>query len=355
MTESCRDHDGDPTQQPAVEEGLNPRVVAFTICSNNYLAHAKTLGDSFLTHHPDAKFIIGLVDRYHPDFDYGFFGRFEVIPVETLNIPEFDALKAKFNVIELNTAVKPDYFDYIFNRYKPGKVLYIDPDILVESRFDEVLDILDTKNIIITPHLLTPIDDGKRPSDYHTLGGGVFNLGFIALSNYPAVKGFIAWWRDRVVKYGFADKSRGMFYDQLWINYVPCLYDNYFILKHPGYNVAHWNLHERHLSHDGESGFRVNDDYPLRFFHFSGCKFDKPEVICYYATRFTFESRPDVRGIFDDYRAILKSNRVEEISKLKVFYYPELSKPKTVPTLTLRRKIAHRCSVIVKAIVYGHL
>ena len=27
--------------------------IAFTICSSNYLAHAKTLGDSFLEHHPD--------------------------------------------------------------------------------------------------------------------------------------------------------------------------------------------------------------------------------------------------------------------------------------------------------------
>jgi hypothetical protein len=37
-----------------------------------------------------------------------------------------------------------------------------------------------------------------------------------------------------VIKYGFAD-FRSMFYDQIWINYVPALYDNYFILKHPGY------------------------------------------------------------------------------------------------------------------------
>ncbi len=330
-------------------------LVAFTICSNNYLAHAKAAGDSFLQHHPEAKFIIGLVDKFHPDLDYNFFAGMEVIPVDILNMPEFDEIHAKYNIIELNTAVKPTYFHYIFNNYNADKVIYIDPDILVESYFDEVLDALDEKNIIITPHLFTPIDDGKCPTDHQTLGGGIFNLGFIALSNYPKVKDFLDWWHERVIKYGYSNQALGMFYDQLWINYVPCLYDNYLILKHPGYNIAHWNLHERYLSTDIADSYLVNKEFKLRFFHFSGYKFDKPELICSYGNRFTFDTRPDLKGIFDKYLSILKKNNVDGIKKLSVFYYPELSEPVIVKKLTLPEKIALRAKIITKAIVYGHL
>ncbi len=45
-------------------------TIAFTICSNNYLAHAKTVGDSYLKYHPNNKFIIGLVDKLQDEYDY---------------------------------------------------------------------------------------------------------------------------------------------------------------------------------------------------------------------------------------------------------------------------------------------
>lgn len=329
--------------------------IAFTICSNNYLAHAKTLGDSFLKYHPDMKFIIGLVDHYHPDLDYSFFSNFEIIPVESLQIPEFNELHGKYNITELNTAVKPSYLHHIFQNYHANKVLYIDPDILVTSRFDEVLETLDTKNIVITPHMCSPIDDGYGPTDYHVLGGGVYNLGFIGLSNYSKIRDFIDWWHVRVVKYGFRDYSKGMFYDQLWIHYVPCFYDNYHILKHLGYNMANWNLHERKITLQDDSSFVINDDFKLRFFHFSSYNYFKQDVICKYQNRFDFETRPDLVGIFTIYNEKLKNNNIESISKLSVYYFPELNVPKPdkdVPNILFR--IYTRLKRGVKIIVLGH-
>ncbi len=37
--------------------------IALTICSINYLAQAKSLGDSLLKHNPEYTYLIGLVDR----------------------------------------------------------------------------------------------------------------------------------------------------------------------------------------------------------------------------------------------------------------------------------------------------
>lgn len=303
-------------------------VIAFTICSNNYLAQAKTMGDSFLAHHPDAKFIIGLVDRFDKSFDYNFFNRFEIIPVEDIHIDNFDELVAKYNIVELNTAVKPSYIHYIFQKYQADKLIYLDPDILVTGYFEELLDILDTYNIVLTPHICTPIDDDFSPTDYHTLRGGVFNLGFIALSNYAAVTPFINWWHDRVIKYGYGNYNLNMFYDQLWANYIPCFYDDYYILKHPGYNMAPWNLHERALMPGSIDKYIVNGNYTLKFFHFSSYKFNKPEIISAHVTRYDFGQRNDLKSLFSEYYNLLEKNEVKKLSKLPVYYYPHLHKLK---------------------------
>lgn len=327
--------------------------IAFTLCSNNYLAHAKTLGDSFLEHHPEFLFCIGLVDKLPAELETGYLSKFTVIPVEELNISDFQGLQAKYTITELNTAVKPSYYHYLFSTYRADSVIYIDPDILVTSRFEEVLSVLQEKNIVITPHLLSPIDDEYAPTDYHTLRGGVFNLGFIALSGYDKVKDFLNWWHDRVIKYGFANFALSMFYDQLWVNYVPAFYDNYHILKHPGYNMANWNLHERYLS-EREGTFMVNKNYELRFFHFSSYKYDKPDSICAYLTRYDFTTRPDLKPLFDRYHDLLRKNNIEKIKNLDVFYYPGLQKAKKAVKRTTLQKITHRVYRSLKVLTTGN-
>lgn len=328
-------------------------TTVFTLCSNNYLAHAKTAGDSYLDHHPGHLFIIGLVDEYDKGIDYSLLSRFTIIPVKEIGLGGFEELNKKYTITELNTAVKPAYFHHIFNRYQQQNVIYLDPDILVMSTFFELFELLEKHNIVITPHICSPIDDAFAPTDYHTLRGGIFNLGFIGLSNYSKVLDFLNWWHERVIKYGFADFSQSMFYDQLWINYVPVFYDNYYILKHPGYNMANWNLHERVLTQEQDT-YYVNQKFPLRFFHFSSYKFNKPEMICAYLTRYTFDTRPDLKKIFDAYRALLLSNSAEQLSKAHVYYFPDLNKDKTVPQKSIGQKVFYRVNRTIRMLIKGY-
>nr|WP_315234323.1 hypothetical protein [uncultured Flavobacterium sp.] len=329
--------------------------IAFTICSNNYLAQAKTLGDSFLEHHSDWKFIIGLCDEFDPSFDYSFFHHFEIIKVKDINVPEFENIVKKYNIVELNTAVKPTFIKHIFTNYNVNKLIYIDPDILVTSYFEEVITILDSRDIVITPHICSPIDDEYAPTDYHTLRGGIYNLGFIALARYDKIKDFIQWWDERVLKYGFCDFSNNMFYDQLWINYVPAMWDNYHIMKYLGYNMANWNLHERKLTNTDKDFFCVNKQYPLRFFHFSGYNYNNPGIISSYLTRYNFESRPDLRYLFTTYNDLLKNNNIEYISKLKVYYRLE---QKSAIVVTVNKsfltKIINRLKITIKVFLTGN-
>ncbi|AYB31322.1 glycosyl transferase [Chryseolinea soli] len=304
-------------------------ITAFTICSTNYFAHARVLAKSWLQHHSDTSFYVFLVDELHAGVNYRFDERVVVIPIADVNIPTFDTLVQQYNIVELNTAVKPDVFFYLFERKGCQKVVYLDPDIKVYDRFDELSSALDQYSIIVTPHFTTPIDDGESTTDFRMLGSGLFNLGFIALSRIDAVRPFLTWWRDRLYKYCYYDLTRGMFYDQVWCNYVTVFFENYFILKDPGYNMANWNFHERRLSKTGSGNFRVNEKYPLYFFHFSGFRFEEPLKFSRYHSRYTFASRPDLREIYEDYHTDLGDNEAASLAKIPCVYYERHKQYKT--------------------------
>lgn len=295
-------------------------TIAFTLCANNYLAQAKILGDSFRKYHPNTNFIIGLVDMFNPSIDYSMFSEFTIVQVAELNIPEFVDMERKYDIVELNTSVKPFYFSHLFKNHNADKIIYLDPDIEIFSPFEEVLEYLDAYNIILTPQNMKPIDDSYAPSDKHLLGTGIFNLGFIALSDYKKSEVFLQWWTKRLVKYGFRNERNNMFYDQIWMNLIPVFFDNYYILKHCGYNMAPSNLHERLITNHTSGKWFINKYYPLRFYHYSGFKYSNPKQICSYSERYTFENRLDILPLYNSYIKALNNNRIMELQVIKPYY-----------------------------------
>jgi hypothetical protein len=297
-------------------------MIAFTICSNNYYHQARVLAVSWLEHHPDSRFFIILVDRVGEGLPYDVDPRVRMIPLEQLGLEALPALVRQYNIIELNTAVKADAFFHLFRLTGESKILYLDPDIKVYSPLTEVDGLLDAHNIVLTPHYTTPIDDGRSSTDIVILRSGLFNLGFIGLSDLAAVTPFLEWWRERLYVYGYFRQTEGMFYDQAWCNFVPVFFDNSTILKNPGYNMANWNLHERTLSEHG-GVYHVNEQWPLRFFHFSGFRYTQPEQISHYHTRYTFATRPDILGLHQAYRQSLADNHAERFRVVPCHYFEE--------------------------------
>lgn len=295
-------------------------MLGFTLCSNNYFAQACVLAKSFLNNHPTSSFVIGLVDKPHDAIDYNVCDNCRILPVQDLAIPNFQELVGKYTITEINTTVKPFYFTYLFQTSGSDKIIYLDPDIFVYSFFSELYSLLDTYNIIITPQSTRPIDDGDAPADIHLLGSGVFNLGFIALSQYGKVEEFLNWWSQRLIKYGYGRPSEHMFFDQLWINLVPAFFDNYYILKHPGYNAAAWNMHERQITHYSINEILVNTTFNLRFWHFSGFDFNNPTIFCSYSRRFSFEIRRHEAELFKSYDSEVRLNGYEQFSRLIPMY-----------------------------------
>jgi hypothetical protein len=301
--------------------------IAFTLCSNNYLAHAKTLGDSIRKINPEYKFFIGLVDSLNTNIDYDAEIGYPIILSNEIGIPNYDDLWKKYSIIEFNTCVKPFYFQYFITRYKLIDYLfYLDPDIFVYNDLNIIENEFENSTeFLLTPHILSPIPlDTKTPGENIFLNYGIFNLGFLGLKNPELSNQFLDWWKERTYHLGFDKTAEGLFVDQLWFNLVPIFFKNVKISKHPGLNMAPWNLHERKLSGD-ESVLFMDQTFPLVFYHFSKYNRSDPDLINNKYNRYNFETNIDLKNIYQNYSDLLLRNGVQKISAIPC-HYMELRK-----------------------------
>lgn len=307
-------------------------ITAFTICANNYLAHAKTLAVSFKKHHPEVHLVTAILDEPEPVLDYSSFGADEIIWVSKLFPELVNQLRDTYSIAELCTVVKPELCLYFFRKGSKS-LLYIDPDIKVFSAFYEVFENLNHADMVLTPHICSPTGEVGHPLDKDLMRTGIYNLGFIALNNTPEILTFVKWWDNRVKAYGYHDLKKGFFYDQIWLGYAPAFLDKVYVLRHLGYNVANWNLHERKLVKTNQVYFINSETTPLRFFHFSHFKTDALPVIASYNQNFTLLNRPDLAPIYNQYKSDLVENGY---CKLKTIDYVYGKKSQTGKTIALK-------------------
>ena len=295
--------------------------VIFTICSNNYLAQARTLGDSVAEYNSDYKFIIFLCDRRSKSIDYTFFEPHTIIEINEIGLGQFDEMVSRYNIIELNTSVKPFVFDYIFRKYPETKlVMYLDPDTYVCNSLTPVEIELQKKSVLLTPHIYTPIDfDGESPTENTFTQHGVFNLGFIAIQNDANSSKLLQWWMKRMAENCFNRPSKGIFVDQLPMNYAPIFFHGVKISNNWGINMAPWNLHERDLTLKSDKYF-VNEKWPLIFYHFSNCNPTDDDSLSDKYTRITFENRPVLKKIYHEYKRKILENNYELYSRIQCHY-----------------------------------
>jgi len=303
----------------------------FTIVAKNYLSYALVLGESVVRHHPDAAFSIFLMDDPEHVLRSKIEDRgFSTIYPEEIPLQDYRKFVFKYNITEASTGVKPFVFCALLER-GAQKIVYLDPDILCFRRFAEVIDALNTSSIVLTPHLCSPVPDDIFPGERSALRSGVFNLGFIAIRKDNNASSFIQWWSDHLMLECVAEPDAGLFVDQKWIDLVPSLFDNVFILRNLGYNIAYWNLHERFLEMRGETLFEAYSGAPVTFFHFSGLPLDDINSICKYRAknpfekgvslkRFTLTTRPDLAGLFRMYHQLLLKADVLALSKSPYSY-----------------------------------
>eukprot|EP00529_Nitzschia_sp_RCC80_P004518 CAMPEP_0113498980 /NCGR_PEP_ID=MMETSP0014_2-20120614/31491_1 /TAXON_ID=2857 /ORGANISM="Nitzschia sp." /LENGTH=912 /DNA_ID=CAMNT_0000393099 /DNA_START=472 /DNA_END=3210 /DNA_ORIENTATION=- /assembly_acc=CAM_ASM_000159 len=218
-------------------------------------------------------------------------------------------LAFKFDMVELQTTLKPFAFQYTFEKLGAGSAIFLDNDIWVTSSLHPLQQELQTRSALVTPHILSPIpEDGNRQKDIDILKAGVFNFGFVAFKNSPPAAAFLKFWSERLTYYGFVDIEKGMHYDQNWGVFIPAFFDHedYLVLRDPRYNIAYWNLHYTgaKLNLDKDSGLPQLDDERTAFVHFSGMslleEFDM-DGISRHQSRYTLHDFPRMEEVLKAY------------------------------------------------------
>lgn len=254
-------------------------VHVFTSITSNYLPKARVLAHSVKRCDPDVVFHLMLSDDPPPGWSLDDEPFDALIRLEDLGISELRQWVFGHTVVELCTAVKGAAFQHILDG-GARKVLFFDPDMVVFSRLDELVERLDQASILLTPHQTEPDQTLEAIADNEiaSLKHGSFNLGFLAVRASDEGRRFIDWWAERLRYFCHDDPVNGLFTDQRWVNLAPCFFDDLAILRSPGFNVATWNLSTRPASGSLDQGVIVGGE-PLGFYHFSGMDSGAQEVM----------------------------------------------------------------------------
>lgn len=243
----------------------------FTCAACNYIPKVRMLFRSLRELHPEATLHLALADALPENVDLSTEPFDEIIPVSDLSIPEWKGWSFCHSIVELSTAIKPFYLKRLLERDDCDQVLYLDPDMVVFSRLDDILETLEHANLILTPHQTDPDETLSAIVDNEicSLKHGIYNLGFIGVANTDEGRRFAAWWASRMYSFCRSEIHNGLFTDQRWIDLVPAFFDDVAVSRSPRHNVATWNLTTRELTHTANGTYLVNGE-PLGFYHFTG-------------------------------------------------------------------------------------
>lgn len=236
-------------------------LAIFTIASRNHLHRARALLASVAEHVPEAARVLVLADSAGSYFEPGA-EPFKVISGESLGLRHYRNLAFAMDAMTLCCLLKPVAASHLLDT-GASKVIYLDSDSLLYARPDALLAVLDERPHLLSPHLLSAAHNSAM--ELTTMRSGAYNGGLFAVNNSESARQFLAWWQENTSS---PQKMRAEWsHDQGWLNHVPALFPESAILRHPGYNVACWNLHEREVAGNA-SAARVNGE-PLVMFHFS--------------------------------------------------------------------------------------
>jgi hypothetical protein len=303
--------------------------IAFTIVAKNYTGLAKVLADSVVQYDAGVKFYIFIADEESGSIELPDDAHTYLFANKALGISqrEWEEMAFKYSITEFCTSIKPFCFNYLLSLESESNIIYFDPDILTFAPLDFVWQTLKTKEIIITPHILTcEIDFTGNFVEKNLLSSGIYNLGFIAIKKSQGTAAFISWWQKRLSNMCFDERNEGLFTDQKWIDFLPSFFtpDQLCISRHQGMNVAPWNFYERKITKEEDAFFvsnRIADSYEkdeLLFVHFSG--FNYRNLDHSNANIANLKVPPDLDAIFAAYNNLIASSKITSFLNLHYTY-----------------------------------
>lgn len=184
--------------------------------------------------------------------------------------------------------------------------IFVDGDTLSYSSYEELQHYTENHSVVVIPHITRPLpEDNKYPQNRTISLSGNYNTGVWSASK----KGlnFVKWWKQQTTILPITQPEHGLVAEQGWLRFAGDFDDNTKILRHPGYNVAYWNVKQRNVTQDGDRW--LIDGENLVIFHFSG--FNKgmnPAQMSIFQNRYWLKRDDPVYIIYNDYHNLVWNN-----------------------------------------------
>lgn len=228
-----------------------------------------------------------------------------------------------FSLTEGCTSVKPRAALELLQLYPD--VTYMDPDTILYQDLDQGRPL--SWDLQLIPHITEPTGSPAILNERLFLSSGVFNLGYFSATRSSAIFEYLEWWNCFLENYCHDSIQLGLYVDQRPCDLAPCFVEQLDVIRHPGYNVAWWNLFSDRQLVSGDGCFQVvrrGDFFPLIFFHFSNYPGSSnlslpvarplPELMAGLQELSLQASWPDVNELYRDY-----DQRVKKYASLLEF------------------------------------
>lgn len=240
-----------------------------TYFDSNYLARAMVLLDSLKEHEGDFVLHALCLD----DQAYEAVSRLQdphCLPLSLAALESFDGrlplARENRSLIEYYFTLSPFLPLYLL-RTVPGisQITYIDADCCYYSSPQPIYDEMGDASILIIEHRFLK-------EQQHLSCFGRFNVGLLVFCNTSEGLACLERWGAQCAEWCYDRLEDEKFADQKYLDEWPGLYKNLHILRHPGVNLAPWNISNVSLVRR-RNQLIVNDKYLLVMYHFHALRF----------------------------------------------------------------------------------
>lgn len=186
--------------------------------------------------------------------------------------------------------------------------IFVDGDTYTYHNYDSLQSIAENHALVVIPHITQPLpNDNKFPQNRVISLSGNYNTGVWAASKEGL--NFIRWWREQTSLFPITRPDAGLVNEQGWLRFAGDFDDNVKIFRHPGYNVAYWNIKQRTLGIKNHKYYIDNE--PLSIVHFSGLKKElDPSQMSVFQNRYYLEKTDLAYMLFNDYHKLVWKDSV---------------------------------------------
>jgi hypothetical protein len=256
------------------------------VCSEKYLPQYNVLYASLKRHCPEVPVILYFGDedeKHRPDIACDIF-----VPTGT-----WVKNTAYENPLYAYCSIRPRC---VLNTFEMGfdEVFLVGADSEFFARPEECLNAFKDNNtahgngMFVTMYIHVPYEDPQTlyGNNLQVLENGQINADLIGFYAYPQTIQFLEW-LDKVLKTGCVINGKE-YVDQVWMSMCFSFIQSVKIIRHQGYNVAHYNMFQRNMRKIGVDWYVGNRD-PLVMFHYAGFEKGNEEKISRHQNRYRAE------------------------------------------------------------------